>query len=253
MTAAKLLPMVQAPGAVDPVCGMTVELATAKFSTEHRGKRYYFCCGGCQAKFTADPQRYLAAAGRSEDRPLHSSHRGRGSSDPPQDVEYTCPMHPEVRQIGPGSCPLCGMALEPVVLTAEEPANEELVDMTRRFRVSVALTAPVALLAMSEMVPGWPMWPRLACALDPVPAGHAGRALGWRALLGARLAIGGEPQPEHVHADCAGVGVAYLFSVVATLALGSSAVVPHVRRRRGGVFEAAAVIVVLVQLGQVLS
>src|SRR6187401_1859503 len=157
MTAAKLLPMVQAPGAVDPVCGMTVDPATAKFSAEHQGKRYYFCCGGCQAKFTADPARYLLAAGRSEDRPLHSSDkvvRGPGCSDPGHAVEYTCPMHPEVRQIGPGSCPLCGMALEPVEMTAEEPENAELVDMTRRFRVSLAMTVPVFLLAMSEMLPG---------------------------------------------------------------------------------------------------
>ena len=167
MAAAKLLPLVQEAGAVDPVCGMTVNPSTAKFRAEHGGRTYYFCCGGCQAKFTADPERYLTAAGRSKDRPLQSAAQSntcrhatpwprvfRPASASAHGVEYTCPMHPEVRQIGPGSCPMCGMALEPVVMTAEEPANEELADMTRRFRVSVALTVPLVLLAMSEMLPG---------------------------------------------------------------------------------------------------
>jgi len=258
MTAAKLLPMVQAPGAVDPVCGMTVDPATAKFSAEHQGKRYYFCCGGCQAKFTADPARYLMTAGRSKDRPLHSSDkvvRGPGSSDPGHAVEYTCPMHPEVRQIEPGSCPLCGMALEPVVMTAEEPANEELADMTRRFRVSVALTVPVVLTAMSEMVPGLAhvvpagvrSWIQLLLATPVVLWGGAPFfARGWQSLVNRSLNM--------FTLIALGVGVAYGFSIVATLAPGLFP--PSFRMPDGGVavyFEAAAVIVVLVHLGQVLE
>jgi len=259
MPVAKLLPLVQEASAIDPVCGMTVNPATAKFRAEHGGRTYYFCCGGCQAKFTADPARYLSAGskdpappasavvhpGRSEDRPLHRT-----------DVEYTCPMHPEVRQIGPGSCPICGMALEPAVMTAEEPANEELVDMTRRFRVSVALTVPVVLLAMSEMLPGGVghavppavrAWTQLVLATPVVLWGGAPFfTRGWQSILNRSLNM--------FTLIALGVGVAYLFSVVATLVPG---VFPaSFRMADGGVavyFEAAAVIVVLVQLGQVLE
>ena len=265
MTASKLLPMVQAPGAVDPVCGMTVDPATAKFSTEHQGKRYYFCCGGCQAKFTADPARYLLAGSKAPaPHQEHGSGPGSldpgvggegGSSDPGHAVEYTCPMHPEVRQIGPGSCPLCGMALEPVVMTAEEPANEELADMTRRFHVSVALTVPVVLTAMSEMVPGLAhvvpagvrSWIQLLLATPVVLWGGAPFfARGWQSLVNRSLNM--------FTLIALGVGVAYGFSIVATLAPGLFP--PSFRMPDGGVavyFEAAAVIVVLVQLGQVLE
>src|ERR1044071_905137 len=156
MTPVKLLPMVQPSGAIDPVCGMTVDPATAKFTTGHGGKTYYFCCAGCLAKFQADPGKYL--------HPVRSG----GASASPQpartDVEYTCPMHPEVRQIGPGSCPLCGMALEPVEMTAEEPENHELVDMTRRFRVSAVLAVPVLVMGMLE----WQPWVQLALATPVV-------------------------------------------------------------------------------------
>src|SRR5687768_1601759 len=155
MTAVKLLPMVQPSGAVDPVCGMTVDPATAKFSAQHEGRAYYFCCGGCLAKFQADPGKYLGGP----EGPQPRAHSG-GSKDPQlqtqgprpkaQGLEYTCPMHPEVRQIGPGSCPLCGMALEPVTPTAEPQEDHELADMTRRFWVSVALSLPTLALAMAE-------------------------------------------------------------------------------------------------------
>ena len=165
-------------------------------------------------------------------------------------------MHPEVRQIGPGSCPLCGMALEPVVMTAEEPANEELADMTRRFRVSVALTVPVVLVAMSEMVPGagpcarQPACVRGSSSLLATPVvlwgGAPFFARGWQSLVNRSLNM--------FTLIALGVGVAYLFSVVATLA--PALFPPSFRMPDGGVavyFEAAAVIVVLVQLGQVLE
>jgi Cu+-exporting ATPase len=240
MTAAKLLPMVQAPGAIDPVCGMTVDPATAKFSTEYEGTRYYFCCGGCLAKFQADPERFVRrgtsldvpAAGRSKDLPLRK-----------HDVEYTCPMHPEVRQMGPGSCPICGMALEPVEMTAEEPENEELTDMTRRFRVSAVLAVPVLVLAMSERLP----WVQLALATPVVLWGGAPFfARGWQSIVNR--------SPNMFTLIALGVGVAWVYSVVATVAPGLFP--PSLRVHDGSVgvnFEAAAVIVVLVQLGQLLE
>jgi Cu+-exporting ATPase len=240
---AKLLPMVQAPGAVDPVCGMTVDPATAKFSAEHEGTRYYFCCGGCLAKFQADPQKYLAPVRRGE--PSGSPAPSGGPEGPPlrTDVEYTCPMHPEVRQMGPGSCPLCGMALEPVEMTAEEPENHELVDMTRRFRVSAALAVPVLVMGMLE----WQPWVQLLLATPVVLWGGAPFFIrGWQSIVNR--------SPNMFTLIALGVGVAWAYSVVATLAPGVFP--PSFRMHDGRVgvyFEAAAVIVVLVQLGQVLE
>jgi Cu+-exporting ATPase len=237
---AKLLPMVQAPGAVDPVCGMTVDPATAKFFTEHEGTRYYFCCGGCLAKFKAAPAKYL---GRSEDRPLHPHEPSQGPRPKDQGLEYTCPMHPEVRQMGPGSCPICGMALEPVEMTAEEPENHELVDMTRRFRVSAALAVPVLVMGMLE----WQPWIQLALATPVVLWGGAPFFVrGWQSIVNR--------SPNMFTLIALGVGVAWLFSVVATLLPGIFP--PSFRMSDGSVgvyFEAAAVIVVLVQLGQLLE
>src|SRR5436190_13893386 len=119
---------------IDPVCGMAVDPARAAGQADHGGRRYYFCCARCRERFVADPGRYLKPPAPS----LIQIGRTRptAATAPAAGVEYTCPMHPEVRQIGPGACPLCGMALEPKEITADEPANEELVDMTRRFRVS---------------------------------------------------------------------------------------------------------------------
>ncbi|HZI78124.1 MAG TPA: YHS domain-containing protein, partial [Vicinamibacterales bacterium] len=254
--------MVQAPGAIDPVCGMTVDPATAKFSTQHDGRTYYFCSGGCLAKFQADPAKYQdpvrrggpsgPPSGRAAARPLQKEARPLQK----QDVEYTCPMHPEVRQIGPGSCPLCGMALEPVEMTAEEPENEELTDMTRRFRASTALAVPVVLLAMSEMLPGdlahavsgtTRAWLQLALATPVVLWGGAPFfARGWQSIVNR--------SPNMFTLIALGVGVAWVYSVVATLVPGIFP--PSFRMHDGSVgvyFEAAAVIVVLVQLGQVLE
>jgi Cu+-exporting ATPase len=233
---AKLLPMVQAAGAVDPVCGMTVDPATAKFSTVHEGHTYYFCCGGCLAKFQADPKRY--SSGSKDPQP-----QTQGPGSKAQGVEYTCPMHPEVRQFGPGSCPLCGMALEPVTPTAEPHEDHELGDMTRRFWVSVALSLPTLMLAMAERLPvvqlalatpvvlwgGWPFFVR-----------------GWQSLVHRSLNM--------FTLIALGVGVAWVYSVVAALAPGLFP--PSFRMDDGSVavyFEAAAVITTLVLLGQVLE
>jgi P-type Cu+ transporter len=235
---AKLLPMIQAAGAVDPVCGMTVDPAIAKFSAVHDGSTYYFCCGGCLAKFQADPAKYLPVR-RGEP----SGSAAEGPRSQAQGLEYTCPMHPEVRQIGPGSCPICGMALEPVAPTAEPHEDHELGDMTRRFWVSVALSLPTLALAMAERLPvvqlalatpvvlwgGWPFFVR-----------------GWQSLVHRSLNM--------FTLIALGVGVAWVYSVVAALAPGLFP--PSFRMEDGSVavyFEAAAVITTLVLLGQVLE
>src|SRR5688572_24000264 len=116
--------------AKDPVCGMSVTVATAKHKTEHQGQTYYFCCNGCKTKFEAEPQKYLSL------KPVAAPSRNK-------DAIYTCPMHPEIRQVGPGSCPICGMALEPLDATAEVGPNHELIDMTRRFWIGLVLSLPV--------------------------------------------------------------------------------------------------------------
>jgi len=124
----------------DPVCGMMVDPHTAKHRHEHRGHTYYFCNPKCREKFIADPEKYLAGQPRKEDVPAGTI--------------YTCPMHPEIRQAGPGSCPICGMALEPEIVSLDDTPNPELVDMKRRFLVALVLTIPVLFLEMIPHVTG---------------------------------------------------------------------------------------------------
>ena len=232
----KYLQPAAAPEAVrDPVCGMTVDPQQAAGSVTYQGETYYFCSKGCAAKFQADPEKYLQPAAASE--PMQPA---------PVGVEYTCPMHPEVRQIGPGSCPKCGMALEPVSVTREsvDEVNPEYTDMLRRFWLSVPPSA--VLLGM--------MFAGVALAVVGTGAGESGGAVGGMADLRSRLGIDRESQPEHVHADRRGRGrglclqldrddgagdfPATRFGSTAQLAL---------------YFEPAAVIVCLVLLGQVLE
>jgi P-type Cu+ transporter len=226
----------------DPVCGMTVSPDTPH-RAEHSGRTWLFCAAGCLAKFQAQPDRYVSP----------------GPQPGPTAVaaEYTCPMHPEIVRDRPGACPICGMALEPRMVTLDEPENPELTDMKRRFRVSALLTAPLVAIAMAHWIPG-----------DPI-----GRLLphGTRSLIELVLATpvvlwGGFPffvraWQSVVHRSLnmftligLGVGVAYAYSVVATLAPG---VFPPAFRGPAGevgvYYEAAAVIVTLVLLGQVLE
>ncbi|MFL6468516.1 MAG: YHS domain-containing protein, partial [Pyrinomonadaceae bacterium] len=121
---------------IDPVCGMKVSPDTAAGKAEHAGETYYFCSTGCVNKFKHDPEKYLQT---------------RRLEDLPQNAEYTCPMHPQIVQIGPGTCPICGMALEPKVVTLDDLPDTEYLDMKRRFWISALLTAPIFILAMSEM------------------------------------------------------------------------------------------------------
>jgi len=252
----------------DVVCGMQVDPAKAAGSSVHAGKTYYFCSKGCKAKFDAHPEQYLGAvspASAAAGAPM-VLHRHKPASAAPatppapttsavSDAEYTCPMHPEIRQRGPGSCPICGMALEPVDASIDE-GNPELDDMSRRLRVSLVLTLPILAAMVSDLLPGRP--------LDAVvPHG----ALNWieMALATPVVLWGGWPFFERGWASirsghlnmftliALGVGAAYGYSVTATLAPG---LFPDAFRMGGEVavyFEPAAVIVVLVLLGQVLE
>ena len=218
-------------------------------SAEHDGTRYWFCSPGCREKFVTAPAQYVAPAPVAVIRPPS----GRGAADT---RIYTCPMHPEVRQVGPGSCPKCGMALEPVEVSAgEEGPSAELVDMTRRFWVSLALTLPVFALAMAEMVtpdlaarlsPTARLWIQLVLSTPVVLwGGWPFFVRGWQSLVTRSLNM--------FTLIALGTGAAFAYSVFAVLFPDA---LPH-GLRHGGLppvyFEAAAVITTLVLLGQVLE
>jgi P-type Cu+ transporter len=126
----------------DPVCGMQVDPATSKHRLDHGGRTFHFCSAGCRTKFAAEPARYLQPQDTGPNQP-----------PPRKGVIYTCPMHPQIRQEGPGNCPICGMALEPLEVSAEAGPNAELVDMTRRFWIGLALTLPIVVLEMGGHIP----------------------------------------------------------------------------------------------------
>src|SRR5687768_309113 len=177
-----------APPAIDPVCGMTVDPATAKHRLSWHGRDYVFCCAGCRTKFEADPQKYLARQGAG------SAPRAEARKAPAGAI-YTCPMHPEVRQIGPGSCPICGMALEPEIVTLDDAPDPELADMTRRFWTSVALTLPIVVLDMGQHLSGrhWidPQLSNLVQLILATPvvawAGWPFFVRGWNSVLSRNL------------------------------------------------------------------
>jgi len=225
---------------------MSVDLDHAKGGTlVHDGREYGFCSARCRERFQADPRRFLDPAAAPP------------ATGAPPGTKWTCPMHPEVEADGPGACPICGMALEPRTVSVEEEENPELRDMLRRFWVSLALTAPLLLLGMSDLLPGRPVQHPLSPAL-----------VAWIELaLGTPVVLwGGRPFFERGWASVTnrslnmftlialGTGVAYLFSVGATVAPG---LLPaSVRDAHGAVpvyFEPAAAIVTLVLLGQVLE
>jgi Cu+-exporting ATPase len=227
--------------AVDPVCGMTVDPATTAHRAAHDDKDYFFCSAGCRTKFIADPDRYLGEA--------------RQPAPVIPGAIYTCPMHPEVRQEGPGSCPICGMALEPETVTAEAPVNHELIDFTRRLWVAAVLTLPVFALEMGGHLTGLAMrisgqtsnWIQFALATPVVLwAGWPFFQRGWASLRNRSLNM--------FTLIAIGVGAAWIYSVVAVLA---PALFPAAVRRMDGsapvYFEAAAIITVLVLVGQILE
>ncbi len=282
---------------VDPVCGMTVDPGSAAAKHEYNGKTYYFCSHHCALKFKEDPEKWLrakhgghAAHGNDHagdgphsaptaksvepvyvcpmDPEVRASKPGAcpkcGMALEPQAVaapatrtEYVCPMHPEIVRDEPGSCPICGMALEPRTVTLEDAPNPELVDMTRRFWISAALSLPLFILAMSDMIPGQPLqhvfpprlnnWVQLIIATPVVLWG--GRPFferGWSSIVNRSLNM--------FTLISIGVGAAYLYSVVATIL---PDIFPPSFYAHGGTvavyFEAAAIITTLVLLGQVLE
>ncbi|HEX3760250.1 MAG TPA: YHS domain-containing protein, partial [Kofleriaceae bacterium] len=228
--------------AKDPVCGMTVDPATATHRAEHAGRTYYFCSAGCRTKFMSDPAKYLAPAPAP-------------AAPAPAGTIYTCPMHPEVRQVGPGTCRICGMALEPEVATAEAGPNPELIDMTRRFWIGLVLAAPVVVLEMGAHLAGAHGWvdPSVSNLVQFVFATPVVLWAGWPFFArGARSLVTRNLNMFTLIA--LGTGVAYAYSVVAAFAPGIFP--PAFRGHDGAVavyFEAAAVITVLVLLGQVLE
>lgn len=243
----------------DPVCGMEVDPASSQHHHELDGHTFHFCSAGCRSAFAANPVEFLT---RSEGN-TRAGHDPRAAGDdrvhatpsPGDEVEWTCPMHPEIRRPGPGSCPICGMALEPVTVTASSGPNPELADMTRRFAVAVVLSIPVLVLSMGrELVPALEdaisataaNWAQLVLATPIVLwAGWPFFQRGWTSVRTLKLNM--------FTLIAMGTGVAWLFSVVATVAPG---VFPEAFRMDGAVavyFEAAAIITALVLLGQVLE
>lgn len=231
---------------IDPVCGMEVNPGSAAASVEFQGQTYYFCSKGCAKKFSANPVSYLKP-------------QAEVKKAVPSDTRiYTCPMHPQIEQIGPGSCPICGMALEPKNITAAaEQENPELKDMTQRFWISAALTAPILMLAMTEMIPGQPVqhalgmklttWIQMILATPVVLwGGLPFFKRGWDSII--------HRSPNMFTLISLGTASAFFYSVVATLV---PDIFPESFRAHGGqvpvYFEAAAVITTLVLLGQVLE
>jgi P-type Cu+ transporter len=228
----------------DPVCGMTVDPARAEHRAEHAGRSYFFCSAKCREKFTADPARYIA-----------SSPHGRGPAA--GEALWTCPMHPQIVRKEPGNCPICGMALEPMTPSGGDTANPELHDMTRRFWVGVALSVPLLAIVMAEhfdkpaldalISPRLAVWVQLILGTPAVLwGGWPFFRRGWASIVNRRLNM--------FTLIALGTGVAYVYSLVAALAPG---IFPASFRDHDGqvplYFEAAAVIVTLVLLGQVLE
>ena len=271
---------------IDPVCHMTVDPNSAAGSYEHNGETYFFCSKHCLAKFRDNPNAFLTAQPSLSQLPVSIQRSPKSTSyicpmhpeveqdhpgscakcgmalDPastaaPSRVEYTCPMHPEIVRDGPGSCPICGMALEPRTVDLDIAENPELTDMMKRFRLAVFFTVPVFIVGMSDLIPGQPLqsifsaqplaWFQFVLASPVVLwCGWPFFERAWQSLVNRSLnmftLIG------------LGIGVAYLFSAVATIAPG---IFPHAMRGHGGAmpvyFEAATVITSLVLLGQVLE
>ncbi|MDP6121543.1 MAG: heavy metal translocating P-type ATPase [Rhodospirillales bacterium] len=267
--------------AKDPVCGMTVDPATSQHNFEHAGETFHFCCTGCRAKFAADPDGYLEGTVKPPQAvpegvpytcPMHPDVVTDGPAGcpdcgmalepmtvqlPATRTHYTCAMHLDVVKGKPGDCPHCGMALEPTTVSVEEPPNPELVDMSRRFWASLVLSMPLVLVAMSDLVPGQPLqkavphtilnWMQFALATPVVLwGGWPFFVRGWKSVATMKLNM--------FTLIAIGVGVAYVYSLIATLVPGTFPSAFHSAEGAVAIyFEAAAVITALVLLGQILE
>jgi len=254
---------VRASGALnvtDPVCGMQVDPAKTEYRIEHEGAAYYLCSARCADAFAKDPSPYLGPDKGSSGHghtPRGHAHESAVVSEvtPAAHTEYTCPMPPEIVRDAPGTCPICGMALEPRTISTEEASNPELADMTRRFWLGLALTVPLLFITMGELVPGiaglvhgaWNPWAQLALATPVVLwAGWPFFQRGWNSIVTRNLNM--------FTLIAIGTGTAFLYSTIAVVSPGVFP--PGFRNAAGRVglyFEAAAVITVLVLLGQVLE
>ncbi len=228
---------------IDPVCGMTVNPDTTEHRHAHAGDNYYFCSARCRERFAEDPVSWLDGSGGPQ-------------VDDPEGTEYTCPMHPEIVQVGPGSCPKCGMALEPMTFSAEAEPNHELIDFTRRMWVGAVFAVPLVVMTMGDMLPfmsfhGWLGagfgWTQLVLAAPVVLwCGAPFFVRGWDSVV--------QRSPNMFTLIALGTGTAFVYSTVAVIVPG---IFPDAFRMANGsvelYFEAAAVIVVLVLLGQVLE
>jgi Cu+-exporting ATPase len=241
----------------DFVCGMTISVESREHSFEYQGNTYFFCSSGCAMKFKADPEQYLYQAEKTvkPDSNLHDpvpKFPSQGYSD-----SYTCPMHPEIVQDGPGDCPICGMDLEPKVITSDQKPDPELTNMARRLYISACFSLPVFFIAMSDMIPGQPLqqqvsvklltWIQLILATPVIIwAAWPFFVRGWKSLVNRHMNM--------FTLISVGVGVAYGYSLVATTI---PSIFPESFRDEYGqvavYFEAAAVIITLVLLGQVLE
>jgi Cu+-exporting ATPase len=232
----------------DPVCGMKVDPSTAAASVAYKGATFHFCSQGCAAKFGTAPEKYAQNNSNAPPSPTQAKSAQQGG--------YTCPMHPQIVRDGPGSCPICGMALEPREVTAEH-ANPELADMTRRLWISIALAAPMLALMVSAFIPSMPMqqlfspriwaWIEFGLATPVVLwCGLPFFVRGWQSVVHRSLNM--------FTLISLGTGSAYIYSVLATIVPQIS---PSSLRGSGGqidaYFEPAAVIVALVLLGQVME
>ncbi len=229
--------------AVDPVCKMLVDPQRAAASFVHEGKTYYFCMPGCRDKFAADPKRYLDPQQPPDDSAM-------------KNVEYTCPMHPEVVQIGPGTCPICGMALEPKEISLDDTPDPEYIDMKHRFWIAAALTLPVFVTAMGEMLPGFHSLvpPRSSIWLQFLFSTPVVFWCGWPFFERAWASVK-NASPNMFTLIAIGTGAAYVLSVAALFLphlFPATMIDPH-SGMVPGYFESAAVITTLVLLGQVLE
>jgi Cu+-exporting ATPase len=225
----------------DPVCGMNVDPKNVVAKSEYDGKKYYFCCTHCKTKFDADPESYLGG----------NKPRKKAVSEG-ANVKYTCPMHPEVISDKLEDCPICGMVLEPMEISVEDTENPELINMTKRFWISTALALPLLIITMGGMITGgmfgpWQTWIELALATPVVMWGGAPFFVrGWKSLKTRNLNM--------FTLIAIGTGVAYSYSVIATL---FPFIFPEVLKNASGTisvyYESAAVIIALVLMGQVLE